>query len=152
VTVARGHASPAPSSAMGHVTELSERTLQAGDPKLYSAKVHQRAHATASNDDRQHIDLAGKAAGRPALHVVRDEEARAPCVPDRAANHEQSESLADMSQRGSPAPMQVTASVVSALLARGASRRAGSDHVSKSHRVWLNGSFPKPSACTGISW
>jgi hypothetical protein len=102
---------------MGQVTELSERSLQAGDPKLYSAKVQQRAHATASNDDRQHIDLAGKAAGRPALHVVRDEEARARCVPDRAANHEQSESLADMSQRGSPTPMQVTASVASAFQA-----------------------------------
>jgi hypothetical protein len=43
--------------------------------------------------------------------------ARARCVPDPADNHRQQRSLADKSQRGSPALMQVTALAVAAFQA-----------------------------------
>jgi hypothetical protein len=102
----------------GHQTPVDmSLSKQGSQPMRYRAKVPQRFHTAASNYDRQHMGLAGKAAGLPAPHVVRDKKARARCVPDRAANHRQRRSTADKIQRGSPALMQVTAHVVAAFQA-----------------------------------
>jgi hypothetical protein len=55
--------------------------------------------------------------GRALRTAIVCKTAHARCVPDRAATHGQRRSLADKSQRGSPALMQVTACVVAAFQA-----------------------------------
>ena len=68
-------------------------------PTTYSTEVQQRPLTAASEHDRQHTELAGATAKRPAAPLVRDEEARARCVPDRLVNHLYSRSLTATSQR-----------------------------------------------------
>jgi hypothetical protein len=48
----------------------------------YSAEVQQRPLTTASRPDRQRTKQAGTTTRRPGAPLVRDEEARARCVPD----------------------------------------------------------------------
>jgi hypothetical protein len=108
-----------PSPAAGQFSRPRERSLQAGDQarSCTARKYSNTPHTTARNHDRQHMDLAGKAAGHPVLHVVRDRRGCTRCLPDRSANHRQPRSLTDKSQRGSLALMQVAAQVVAAFQA-----------------------------------
>ena len=61
----------------------------------YSNHVQQRPLTAASKRERQHTELAGTTAKRPAAPLVRDEEARARRVPDGAVAREAPQALAD---------------------------------------------------------
>ena len=77
----------------------------------YSTEVQQRPLPATSIHDRQHTELAGTTAKRPAPSVVRDEEARARRVPDEVVD------------RGSPrSPPDNTASTATWLDARDTGR------------------------------
>jgi ribosomal protein S18 acetylase RimI-like enzyme len=49
-------------------------------------------------------------------------------------------------------PLRMTAWTARGAIAALVPSPGRTDHVSKSQRVWLNGPFPKPSACAGASW
>ncbi len=61
----------------------------------HSNYVQQRPLTIASQHDHQHTEFAGTMAKHPAAPLVRDEEARARCVPDGMVARGLSQPLAD---------------------------------------------------------
>ena len=74
------------------VGEPVPRTLARSSNEAGSGPIQQsvqlRLLTIATQHVRQHTNLAGTMAERPAAPLVRDEEARAPCVPDGAVARE----------------------------------------------------------------
>jgi hypothetical protein len=91
ITATRRHAPPAAASTgAGQEAGRTIFASRGSAPTTYSTEVQQRPLTAASEHDRQHTELAGATAKRPAAPLVRDEEAAGsnPATPTRITRSE----------------------------------------------------------------
>jgi hypothetical protein len=125
----------------------------------YSSKVQQRPLTTASQHDRQHTELAGATDKRPAAPLVRDEEAHARRVPDRAVAREASRPLADNTagiatwldacEAARPYPLVCWRGSVGDMLGVPARRNVGGLPPTRRRRILASRNLSSPSVTVG---